>query len=151
MMYYHRVFLSTNSAFSYVISMLHIRLLCANKNLLTYLLTYQRFSFLGQEWRIKDSCHCWLGKMSSLTSSVNLLSTLYCNWVLSSLSSLSLNVNHVSVTFLKHFSDSEWSLRADVPSENKASSHKIGNNLSLSHIVASLAVRKWRPLWDREI
>ena len=38
MVYYHCV-LSPNSAFSYAISVLYMRLLCANKNLLlTYLL-----------------------------------------------------------------------------------------------------------------
>ena len=38
-MYYHCVFLTQNSAFNYVISMLHLRLLYADKNfLLTYLL-----------------------------------------------------------------------------------------------------------------
>ena len=40
-----RVFLSSNSVFNYVISVLHIRLLCANENfLLTYLMVRRVFS-----------------------------------------------------------------------------------------------------------
>ena len=46
MMYYHCVFLSPNSAFNYVISMLHLRLLCPKKN---FLLTYLSIT-LGVSW-----------------------------------------------------------------------------------------------------
>ena len=52
------VFLSPNSAFSYVISVLHIRFICANENfLLTYLLTY--CCIIGLRWVIWWNCTTW--------------------------------------------------------------------------------------------